>query len=98
MDSMGGWNLHFNVKNFIFTPDRAGAGDVDNTGHAHLYVDGVKVARVYGPWFHLSLPKGDHKVKVDLTTNSHKSYYYNEQPIMDEVELKEDRESSVHVH
>jgi hypothetical protein len=97
-DLMGGWNLHFMTSNFTFTPENAGAEDVPNTGHAHLYVDGKKVARVYGNWFHLDLPKGTHQVKVGLTTNSHKDYYQNDKAIEDHVEINEENETNVHIH
>ncbi len=91
MDLMGGWNLQFTVKNFIFTPERTGTEDIDNTGHAHLYLDGRKIARIYGPWFHLTLPKGHHKVKIGLTTNSHKDYYVGGKEISATIEIDEQR-------
>lgn len=98
IDSMGGWNLHFLVKNFSFTPERAGSEDVDNSGHAHLYVDGKKIARIYGPWFHLSLPKGIHQVKIGLTTNSHKDYYIDGREISASVDIDENRGTTEQHH
>jgi hypothetical protein len=53
----------------------ASSENVDHTGHAHLYVDGVKIARLYGPYFHIpDLPVGDHEISVNLSSNDH-SYY-----------------------
>lgn len=98
-DSMGGWNVHIMTKNFIFSPQSAGKDDVMGEGHAHLFVNGKKTARVYGNWVHLSLGKGVSKVKVNLTTNSHKDYYFDGKPIEAEVELSEDRDVKVqHQH
>lgn len=98
-DSMGGWNIHFMTNNFIFTPQSAGKDDVMGEGHAHLFVNGKKVARVYGNWVHLSLGKGSSKVKVNITTNSHKDYYYQGKPIEAEIELNEDRDvKTMHQH
>lgn len=91
-DSMGGWNIHIMTENFIFAPQSAGKDDVMGEGHAHLFVNGKKTARVYGNWVHLSLGKGTNKVKVNLTTNSHKDYYYNGKAIEAEIELNEDRD------
>ena len=48
-------------------------------GHAHIYVDGVKIGRVYGQWFHLNtaslnLTSGDHTILVNLNGNDHRPY------------------------
>lgn len=98
-DSMGGWNIKIETKNFIFTPENAGKDDVIGEGHAHLYVNGKKVLRVYGNWVHLNLNQGTNKVRVDLTTNSHKSYYFDGKLIASELEVEEMRASgSGHSH
>lgn len=74
-DGMSGWNVTVTTDNFTFTPDMVNSENVANTGHAHLYVDGVKVARLYGPDFHIpDLPVGDHEIAVNLSSNDH-SYY-----------------------
>jgi hypothetical protein len=74
-DPMNGWNVVLSTDNFSFTPDLVNSENVDNTGHAHLYVDGIKIARLYGPFFHIpDLPVGDHEISVNLSSNDH-SYY-----------------------
>ena len=98
-DSMGGWNIHLMTENFVFAPQNAGKDDVIGEGHAHLFVNGKKVARVYSDWFHLNVGKGTSKVKVNLTTNSHKDYFYNGKAIEAEIELNEERDVNVqHAH
>lgn len=93
-DTHGGWNLHLMTRNFVFTPEEAGAEDVMGQGHAHLYVNGKKVARVYGNWFHLNLAQGVNKVKVSLNTNQHKDYAVNGKVVESEIELDESREGA----
>ncbi|MEP0963363.1 MAG: hypothetical protein ABJQ70_14195 [Roseobacter sp.] len=74
-DPMNGWNVTLSTNNFTFTPQLVNGANKDNTGHAHLYVGGVKIARLYGPHFHIpSLPVGDHDISVNLSSNDH-SYY-----------------------
>ena len=74
-DLMNGWNVTITTNNFRFTPELVNSENVDNTGHAHLYVDGIKIARLYGPHFHIPyLPVGNHEISVNLSTNDH-SYY-----------------------
>lgn len=74
-DSMDGWNITLAPENFEFTPDQAGDDGVPNKGHAHLYIDGAKVARLYGVHYHMpDLPAGQYEVVVTLSSNDH-AYY-----------------------
>ena len=44
-------------------------------GHAHIYVDGVKVGRLYGEHYHLgSIAPGEHTLRATLNANSHEEY------------------------
>lgn len=98
-DSASGWNLHLETSNFTFTPQKVGGKDSINEGHAHLFLDGKKIGRLYGPWVHINVPKGEHKLKVRLTTNSHMDYYYQGSAIEAEVILKEERNiQDIHRH
>jgi hypothetical protein len=74
-EPMDGWNVTLSTNNFTFTPQMVNGENVDNTGHAHLYMDGVKIARLYGPHFYIPLlPVGDHEISVNLSSND-RSYY-----------------------
>lgn len=58
-DPMDGWNVRLITENFTFTPQTVNSENVLNTGHAHLYVNDVKIARLYSPNFHIpDLPIG----------------------------------------
>lgn len=73
-DSESGWNVHLATENFEFAPAQVGEQAVDGEGHAHLYLDDEKVARVYGPWFHLDpalVPEGERTLSVQLNGNDH---------------------------
>jgi hypothetical protein len=52
-----------------------GGEHVDGEGHAHIYLDGEKVAglKAMEP-FELEVPTGEHEVKIELQKNSHESY------------------------
>lgn len=73
-DPMSGWNLHVLTEAFQFTPENAGAAHVMNEGHAHVYVDGVKIARLYGDWMHIAVLPDAAEVSVTLNTNDHQAY------------------------
>jgi hypothetical protein len=65
-------NLHIGVENFTFDPEGVNGVAVPGRGHAHLYLNGVKIARAYGPWMQLdALPVGTHELRVTLNANDH---------------------------
>ena len=71
-DTAGGWNLEIRTTNFRFAPEHVNQAHRTGEGHAHLYVNGKKTARVYGPWFHIAeLPSGLVEVTVTLNANDH---------------------------
>lgn len=72
-DAKAGFNVQVETENFTFAPAAVGGDAVDGEGHAHLYVDGVKITRLYGEWYHLDIPllAGEHEVTVDLNANDH---------------------------
>lgn len=81
-DAMGGWNLRLDTRHFEFAPEEAGRPHRPGAGHAHVYVDGRKFARMYGRWLHIpALPPGDHTLRVTLNANDHRTYHSKEQPI-----------------
>jgi len=74
-DPTGGWNVTLRTTNFAFTPEAVNQPNTPNTGHAHLFVDGVKLARLYGPHFHMpDLAPGQHEIVVTLSSNDHSIY------------------------
>ena len=87
-DPASGWNLHIKTTNFRFSPERASLEHVDGEGHAHVYVNGVKIARHYGPWMHIAaLPKGENTVMVSLNSNDHRALAIGEKPLMSSVSV-----------
>lgn len=46
-DAMDGYNIQILTENFTFTPAAINSAAVPNEGHAHLYVNGEKISRVY---------------------------------------------------
>jgi hypothetical protein len=76
-DTKGGYNIHVTTTNYAFTPEAVNTDPVPNTGHAHVYVNGMKVARLYGEWFNLPadvFQKGDNLIEVTLNANDHSEW------------------------
>ena len=77
-DPMSGYNLHVSVTDFEFSPQQASRANADGQGHAHVYVNGEKQGRLYGPWLHLAaLPQGEVTVEVTLNANNHQPLSVN---------------------
>ena len=81
-DTDSGWNLNIQTTGFAFAPRRVGKDHREGEGHAHVYVNGAKIARVYGPWFHLgTLPQGEVEVRVTLNANDHRALSVDGAPV-----------------
>ncbi len=81
-DQMSGWNLHLETKKFKFTPENASSKHVPGCGHAHLMINGNKVARIYSNWYHIpQLDSPIEELEITLNSNSHSIMIVNEKPI-----------------
>lgn len=90
-DTASGWNLHLITENFTFTPENIDQAVDKPEGHAHVYVDGKKVSRIYGPWFHLTgLTPGPQTIRVSLNANDHSEFVFNDVPIDATVDVVEE--------
>ena len=66
-----GWTVQVVTEDFAFAPERLGELHPQE-GHAHLYLDGEKIGRIYGPWYALpaaDVPAGEHELTVTLNAN-----------------------------
>jgi hypothetical protein len=81
-DAISGWNIHINTTHFEFAPSKVNQDASAGEGHAHIYVDGFKMARIYSSWYHLKkLTPGQHIVIISLNANDHSSLHYQGQAI-----------------
>lgn len=83
-DAMKGWNLQAKVVNFNFAPESINKAAKSGEGHAHLYVNGQKITRLYSSWYYLeNLKPGKNEVTVSLNANSHEALAQNGKMIAD---------------
>ncbi|MER7172083.1 hypothetical protein [Streptomyces mesophilus] len=100
-DSVDGWNVRLSVRAFRFTPDSVGGGALPGRGHAHLYLDDRKIARVYGEWYHLpasAVPKGAHTLTARLYADDHTVWAVGGKPVESTAELSQAARGSGHSH
>ena len=75
-------NLHILTTNFTFNPLAANKPHKQGHGHGHIYVNGLKSARAYGPMTHLgNLPAGVSEIRVTFNANDHSLLVINGKPI-----------------
>ncbi len=87
-DATGGWNVHIITENFKFSPENVNEAPVDGEGHAHIFINDVKFARVYSPWFHIGkLPSGKVSIRVALNANNHQTLAVADVPLSVTTEL-----------
>lgn len=89
-DTKSGWNLHLITQNFQFAPEHLDQADTYqfSEGHAHLYVNGQKITRLYAPWYYFPrLVSGTYNITVTLNTNGHQDLMYQGQRIEATVQL-----------
>lgn len=90
-DTMSGWNIYIEVNGFTFTPEKVNQGPSINEGHAHLYIDNFKIARLYNNWYHLKdLTPGEHTIQITLNANNHQALTFGGEPLQASVRITQE--------
>ena len=86
-----GWTLTLQTTGFTFSRDAVDGPHQPGTGHGHVYLDGLKLARVYGDTYQVGpLPPGPHEFRVTLNTNDHRAYAVGGRPVTATVRVVAD--------
>ncbi|MFE8700062.1 hypothetical protein ACFYKX_05420 [Cytobacillus sp. FJAT-54145] len=82
-DLSGTYYLKVTTYDFTFAPEKVGSMTPSfQEGHAHLYINGEKVNRLYGEYYNIgSLKPGRNVVKVSLHSNNHGALFFKGKPI-----------------
>ena len=82
-DPKSGFNAFVTVDGFEISAEQASGDHIDGVGHLHIYVNGQKLARLYGEAMHIAaLPSGDVEVSVQAFTNDHRPYTVDGEPVV----------------
>lgn len=87
LSTTGGFNTDgshvvVSAENFIFTLIEDSAAHVANEGHAHVYLNGLKLGRIFEPSFALGpVLEGSYDLKVSLNSNNHRPYINDGLPV-----------------
>lgn len=106
-DAMTGFNLKIITRNFSMMPPPAGVTDMQRLmgatvdgnglieGHAHLYVNGVKVQRLYGHDVHLPatlFKPGVNQITVSINNHGHLYWTFDQRQILATLFIDPDAE------
>jgi len=85
-DPTGGFNVQVKTTNFVWRPEMASMQHVPGEGHAHVYLDGRKIMRIYNEWFHLntyqfSTRSGGQLLSIEFVGNDHAPYTIQGLPV-----------------
>ena len=85
-DPTGGFNVQVVTSNFVWRPEMASMQHVSGEGHAHVYLDGRKIMRIYNEWFHLntyqfSTKPGEQLLSIEFVGNDHAPYTIQGLPV-----------------
>ena len=81
-DEHDGVNVRINADTWRWAPENVNGANIAGEGHAHIYVNGAKINRVYGPDYHIkNLPPGEHRIRVTLNANGHNALLVDGEPV-----------------
>jgi hypothetical protein len=88
-DPTGGFNVQVVTTNFTWRPEMASMKYVPGEGHAHVFLDGRKIMRIYNEWFHLNTYQfatrsGEQLLSIEFVGNDHAPYTIQGSPIGDQ--------------
>ncbi|KMW59150.1 hypothetical protein AIOL_004131 [Candidatus Rhodobacter oscarellae] len=90
----GPWEGQLTVENFSFAKDAVDGPHQPGQGHAHLYLNGLKLGRLFTTEFTIGeLPAGTYEVVVVLNTNDHRSYATGRVPVLASETITADAET-----
>lgn len=82
VDAAGGLHVRIRAENWRWAPEEVDQEYRPGVGHAHIYANGEKLSRVYGPEHYVAgLPPGQYEIKVDLNDNAHNALTVNGRPL-----------------
>lgn len=85
-DPTGGFNVRVVTTNFLWRPEMASMQHVLGQGHAHVFLDGRKIMRIYNEWFHLNTYQfatkaGEQLLSIEFVGNDHAPYTIQGLPV-----------------
>ena len=83
LPTKNGAKLRLETNNFTFSRMDDDAAHVPNEGHAHVYLNGLKLGRLYSNTYQIgALSPGNYTLSVALNSNDHRPYVSDSGPVI----------------
>ena len=83
LPTKNGAKLRLETNNFTFSRTDDDAAHVPNEGHAHVYLNGLKLGRLYSNTYQIgALLPGNYTLSVALNSNDHRPYVSDGGPVI----------------
>lgn len=87
--SAQGISARVETTGFTFKTVPDDAAHVFGEGHGHLFLNGLKLGRIYQPQVAVgALPEGAYTLRIVLNSNDHRAYQMNGRPVSDEIAVQ----------
>ncbi len=83
-DKVDGYNLYIDLENFTLNPSQIGSKNQPNMGYLQLFVNDIKITRVYSNWVHVPqrfLNLKDNFIKIKFNSNLYDEFTIEGKPL-----------------
>ncbi len=83
-DKVDGYNLYIDLENFTLNPSQIGGENQPNMGYLQLFVNDIKITRVYSNWVHVPqrfFNLKDNFIKITFNSNLYDEFTIEGKPL-----------------
>ena len=83
-DKVDGYNLYIDLENFTLSPSQIGSENQPNMGYLQLFVNDIKITRVYSNWVHVPqrfFNLKDNFIKITFNSNLYDEFTIEGKPL-----------------
>ena len=83
-DKVDGYNLYIDLENFTLNPSQIGSKNHSNMGYLQLFVNDIKITRVYSNWVHVPqrfFNLKDNFIKITFNSNLYDEFTIEGKPL-----------------
>ena len=83
-DKVDGYNLYIDLENFTLNPSQIGSVNQPNMGYLQLFVNDIKITRVYSNWVHVPqrfFNLKDNFIKITFNSNLYDEFTIEGKPL-----------------
>ena len=83
-DKVDGYNIYIDLENFTLIPSQIGRENQPNMGYLQLFVNDIKITRVYSNWMHVPqrfFNLKDNFIKITFNSNLYDEFTIEGKPL-----------------